>query len=214
MRGTAGKYCECLKSTKKAHRLEKTKTVQVAKLHLGCGTKLMPDYINVDKYGSPDILKDLEELPWEWDNDSIEEVLMIHVLEHLGQSTEVYLGIWKELYRICKNNALIRITVPHHKHEFFFDDPTHVRAVTPLGLQLFSKKNNLKWIQRGAANSPLGIYLDIDFDLIRTEIKPSADWFNLHPEEREKLNLKRLIQESKIYCNLIEQYTFTLKTIK
>ena len=186
----------------------------MAKLHLGCGTKLMPDYINVDKYGSPDILKDLEELPWEWDDDSIEEVLMIHVLEHLGQSTEVYLGIWKELYRICKNNALIRITVPHHKHEFFFDDPTHVRAVTPLGLQLFSKKNNLKWIQLGAANSPLGIYLDIDFDLIRTEIKPSADWFNLHPEEREKLNLNRLIQESKIYCNLIEQYTFTLKTIK
>ncbi|GIS13576.1 MAG: hypothetical protein CM15mP116_01590 [Synechococcus sp.] len=50
-------------------------------------------------------------------------------------------------------------------------------------------------VQSGAANSPLGIHLDIDFDLIRTEIKPSADWFNLHPEEREKLNLNRLIQK-------------------
>ena len=186
----------------------------MAKLHLGCGNKLLPNYINVDKYGSPDILKDLEELPWDWDDDSIEEILMVHVLEHLGQSTEVYLGIWKELYRICKNNALISITVPHHKHEFFFDDPTHVRAVTPLGLQLFSKKENLRWVQSGAANSTLGIHLDIDFDLIRTDIKPSADWFNLHPEEREKVNLDRLIQESKIYCNLIEQYKFTLRAIK
>ena len=81
-------------------------------------------------------------------------------------------------------------------------------------LKLFSKKNNIGWIRAGAANSPLGIHLDIDFELIRTEIKPSDDWFKLHPEEREKLNLNRLVQESKIYDNLIEQYTFTLKAIK
>ena len=186
----------------------------MAKLHLGCGNKLLPEYINVDKYGSPDIVKDLEELPWEWDDNSIEEVLMVHVLEHLGQSTEIYFGIWKELYRICKDNALMKIIVPHHKHEFFFGDPTHVRAITPLGLELFSKKKNLEWIESGFSNSPLGIQLDIDFDLIKTVVKPSRDWFNLHPEEKEKINLSRLIEESKLYDNLIEEYTFTLKAIK
>lgn len=56
--------------------------------------------------------------------------------------------------------------------------------------------------------------LDIDFELIRTEIKPSQDWFNLQPEEKDSLNLNRLIQESKLYGNLIERYTFTLKTVK
>lgn len=184
------------------------------KLHLGCGNKLLPGYINVDKYGSPDVLKDLEKLPWSWDSDSIDEVLMIHVLEHLGQSTEIYLGIWKEIYRICKNNAIVKITVPHYKHENFFHDPTHVRAVTPTGLLLFSKKMNKKWMDMGAANSPLAIQLNIDFDLTRIDIKPSQDWFNLHPEEKEELNPNRLVQESKIYSNLIEEYSFTLKAIK
>ena len=50
------------------------------KLHLGCGNKMLNGYINVDKYGKPDILKDLEELPWEWESNSIDEILMIHVL--------------------------------------------------------------------------------------------------------------------------------------
>ena len=186
----------------------------MTKLHLGCGNKLLPDYINVDKHGSPDIIKDLEELPWEWTDNSIQEVLMIHVLEHLGQETAVYLGIWKELYRICKNNALIKIVVPHHKHEFFYDDPTHVRAVTPMSLQLFSKKNNLNWIKSGASNSTLGLDLNIDFELIQTHIHPSQQWFKLHPEENEKLNLNLLIEESKLYGNLIEEYSFTLKTVK
>lgn len=186
----------------------------MTKLNLGCGNKILEDYINVDKHGEPDVTKDLEDLPWEWKDDSVEEILMIHVLEHLGQSTDTYLGIWKEIYRICKKNALIKITVPHHRHDFFVDDPTHVRAITPLGLQLFSKKKNLQWIKDGAANSPLGLQLDINFDLIRTEIKPSQDWFRMHPEEKKEVDISRLIHESKLYCNIIEQYTFTLKAIK
>ncbi len=182
------------------------------KLNLGCGEKRIPGYINVDKFGNPDIKHDLECFPWPWETDSVSEVLLIHVLEHLGKDVEIYFGIFKEIYRICSHAANIKIIVPHYRHQFFYDDPTHVRIVTPLGLQLFSKKQNKLWVAQGAANSPLGLYLDIDFELKETIIKPSRDWFRLHPSKEVDIELFQ--QESNIYNNLIEQYEMKLQVIK
>ena len=182
------------------------------KLNLGCGEKRIPGFINVDKFGTPDINHDLESFPWPWESNSVSEIALIHVLEHLGKETEIYFGIFKEMYRVCKNGAKIRIVVPHYRHSFFYDDPTHVRVVTPLGLKLFSKKQNKIWIENGAANSPLGLYLNVDFEVKQTVIKPSQDWFRLHPEQNVDINL--LQQESSIYNNLIEQYDMKLEVIK
>ena len=182
------------------------------KLNLGCGEKRIPGYINVDKYGSPDIKHDLESFPWPWETNSVSDILLIHVLEHLGKDVEIYFGIFKEMYRICNHGAKIKIIVPHFRHQFFYDDPTHVRVVTPLGLQLFSKKQNKIWVEKGAANSPLGLYLDIDFELRQTIIKPSEDWFRLHPDKN--VDVKLLQQEANIYNNLIEQYDMLIEVIK
>ncbi len=182
------------------------------KLNLGCGEKKLQDYINVDKFGTPDIKHDLESFPWPWETNSVSEIQLIHVLEHLGKDVEIYFGIFKEMYRICRNGAEILIKVPHFRHQFFYDDPTHVRAITPLGLQLFSKKLNKEWIEKKASNSPLGIYLDIDFELKKTGFKPSQDWYRLHPERNT--DIKLLIQESNIYNNLIEEYELVLEVIK
>ncbi len=182
------------------------------KLNLGCGEKRIPGYINVDKFGRPDVNHDLESFPWPWETNSVSDILLIHVLEHLGKDVEIYFGIFKEMYRICNHGAKIKIIVPHFRHQFFYDDPTHVRVVTPLGLQLFSQKLNKVWVEQGAANSPLGLYLDIDFELKQTVIKPSRDWFRLHPDKNVDITL--LQQESNIYNNLIEQYDMTLEVIK
>ena len=182
------------------------------KLNLGCGEKRIPGYINVDKYGSPDIKHDLESFPWPWETNSVSDIVLIHVLEHLGKDVEIYFGIFTEMYRICNHGAKIKIVVPHFRHQFFYDDPTHVRVVTPLGLQLFSQKLNKLWVEQGAANSPLGLYLDINFELKQTVIKPSEDWFRLHPDKN--VDVKLLQQESNIYNNLIEQYDMLLEVIK
>jgi hypothetical protein len=182
------------------------------RLNLGCGTKRLDGYVNVDKFGDPELKFDLETFPWPWEDNSVSEILLIHVLEHLGHHPNVYLRIMQEMYRICDANAHLGIVVPHYRHEFFFSDPTHVRAITPLGLTLFSKRANRDWIKSGASNSPLGIYLDVDFEIARTEWKPSADWFRLHPSPQ--VDLEELMREAAIYNNLIEEIHFVVRVVK
>jgi hypothetical protein len=186
--------------------------VALLKLNLGCGSNPVDGYVNVDKFGEPDVCHDLEVFPWPWPDNSADRVQMIHVLEHLGASTEVYFGIIRELYRVCCHGALIRIVVPHSRHQNFFDDPTHVRVVTPLGLRLFSKSENRIWAEEGSANSPLGLYLDVDLELKNLILHPSDDWYALHPER--PVNEELFLRESNLYNNLVLQYEMILEVVK
>ena len=99
------------------------------RLNLGCGGKKLAGWINVDKFetAATDLIFDMEVFPWPSPDDSVDEVLMAHVLEHLGAQTSVYLGIIKELYRVCRDGAKIKIAVPHPRHDNFLSDPTHAR---------------------------------------------------------------------------------------
>jgi len=81
----------------------------------------MPGYVNVDKFGNPDILLNLETFPWPWDDNSVQEIILSHVLEHLGRTTEIYLDIIKELYRVCAAGAYIYIVTPHPRHDTFIN---------------------------------------------------------------------------------------------
>jgi len=137
------------------------------KLNLGSGSKILDGYTNVDKYDyyKPDIVHDLEIFPYPFEDNSVDEILLSHVLEHIGQSPDVFLKIIKEFYRVCHNDSLIKIIVPHPRHDDFISDPTHVRPITILGLQLFDKNLNLKWEKEKAANTPLALINDVNFKI-------------------------------------------------
>lgn len=182
------------------------------KLNLGCGMNHKEGYINVDKFGSPDIQHDLESFPWPWEDSSVDEILLIHVLEHLGQDTETYLNIIKQIYRICKDQALVHIAVPHPKHDDFLNDPTHVRIITPESISLFSKKQNAMWIRDGYANTPLGIYLDVDFEIMKITNKPDQQWLQLLKEK--KVSQEEFLASARKYNNVIKEIYMVVKVIK
>ncbi|HXD46871.1 MAG TPA: methyltransferase domain-containing protein [Pseudolabrys sp.] len=184
------------------------------RLNLGCGNRKVPGWVNVDKVQAchPDQVVDLEQLPWPWADDSVEEVMLSHVLEHLGEDTKTYLGLIKELYRVCRNGAKIVILVPHPRHDFFLDDPTHVRTITPGGLALFSQKANRQWIASGAANTPLGIYHGVDFSIESVNLPLDEPWRTRH--ERKEIADDELQHAVRHYNNVVVEFQIVLRAVK
>ncbi|MEN2428102.1 class I SAM-dependent methyltransferase [Chromobacterium vaccinii] len=148
------------------------------KLNLGCGHDKRPGFINVDSQAAcqPDQVVDLERFPWPWADASVDEIVMSHVLEHLGADTDTYLGIIKELYRVCAPDARVTITVPHPRSDNYLADPTHVRPITAMGLQMFNQELNRQSIQEGGSSTPLGIYLNVDWALESSDVKILEPW--------------------------------------
>jgi ADP-heptose:LPS heptosyltransferase len=138
------------------------------KLNLGCGNDCLQGYINVDKYDqtNADMLWDLEKLPWPWETNSVEKVLLKHVLEHIGQAPALYLEIIKELYRVCAPDAEVQIDVPYPLHRDYLGDPTHCRPVTAESLWLFNLEYADQLIANHNIGTPLARYIGVDFVMI------------------------------------------------
>jgi hypothetical protein len=184
------------------------------RLNLGCGNHHHGGWVNVDRVSAcnPDQVWDLEQFPWPWPNSSAEEVHLSHVLEHLGAETSVYLGIIKELYRVCHDGAHITIVVPHPRHDNFLIDPTHVRPITPEGLRMFSQRLNLEWIKANNANTPLGLYNDVDFDTVSAQAQLAEPWRS--QAENKTISEGALRRAASMHNNVIEQFTIVLRAVK
>ena len=184
------------------------------KLNLGSGSKIVENYINVDKFDlkNVEIIHDLEVFPYPFEDNSVENILLNHVLEHLGQSFDVFNNILKEFYRICKNEALIEIRVPHPRHDDYLSDPTHVRPITPLGLSLYDQEINKVYEEQNAANTPLGIIHNLNFKILSSEyvVEP----YYLEQIEKGEISREEFELKMKHNFNIIKETKIVWKVIK
>ena len=95
------------------------------KLDIGCGLRKREGYLGVDiiKVEEVDVIAKAENLPFK--DNSIDAIYTRHTLEHVDDFEKAV----KEMWRVCKPNAIIEVIVPfwahhaaHHPlHKWFFN---------------------------------------------------------------------------------------------
>jgi len=85
---------------------------KIKKLHIGCGSNILPGYTNIDKYNkNADVLADGIKLDYK--DNSIDEIFTSHMIEHVVLKD--FISMLKEWYRILKDNGHLTIRCPNHE---------------------------------------------------------------------------------------------------
>ena len=97
------------------------------KINIACGQQRQEGFIGIDKVKTEatDIVQDLETFPWPLENDSVDEILVSHYIEH----TKDLIKFVDEMHRIMKKGAKATIVAPNYANMRAIQDPTHLRSI-------------------------------------------------------------------------------------
>lgn len=135
-------------------------------LDLGCGLNKVPGAVGLDNVALPgvDIVHDLLDFPYPFEDASAQEIYLRHVLEHF-ELHDLRL-ILKEAYRLLALNGILHIAVPHAFSIAAWADPTHKMAFTFGSMEFMT------------INSPKAYYKDTDSIWRLARVKARVTWFN------------------------------------
>jgi SAM-dependent methyltransferase len=105
-------------------------------LEVGSGpNRLFPrsTVLDVRDAGRPDVLHDLNVVPYPLPDSSFDLIVCVHVLEHVDRLVEA-IG---ELHRLLKPGGRLFVEVPYFTSAHFFSDPTHRHAFTTRSFDYF-----------------------------------------------------------------------------
>ena len=175
------------------------------KLNLGCGARKLEGYVNVDiqPAESPDVVTDLARDRWPWSDGSVDEVAAEHILEHLYPRE--FLHFMRELWRVCKPGAKVKLLLPHPRHDIFLNDPTHVNPVMPASLFGFSREHDAALQKAGITLTPFWKHFGIDFKLGDIQY-----WFDPGTDKNDP----ELEWQMKHLNNVVSMWGMTIKVVK
>ncbi|MDD4900601.1 MAG: hypothetical protein PHS62_00605 [Patescibacteria group bacterium] len=167
------------------------------KLNLGCGNVRISGFLGVDRLKTPavDLVHDLNIIPYPFADNSVEEIIADNALEHLND----IIAVAEELYRICQNGAIIKISLPYYKSSGAFTDPTHKHFFTENSFQYFSPEHEYNF------------YTKAKFKVIKTKLLAK----NFGDRRHKLRNLLPFKQFFNFFLfNIYDEIYFELKCIK
>jgi len=102
------------------------------------------DLVTLDNVEShqPDVVWDLNDMPWPFEDDTFDEVHAYEVLEHLGQQGDAvsFFATFSEIWRVLKPEGHLLGTCPAPGSPWVWGDPSHTRAILPETFIFLSQK--------------------------------------------------------------------------
>jgi len=146
------------------------------------------------------------------EDNSVDEIIASHVLEHIGDG---YIPLLQEIYRVCCHGAIIDITCPHHFHEVFYGDPTHKRPITVNQFYLFSKKHNRAHVETGGGSSGLGMKYGVDFEVVWFDFTYDPFYVESITAYKEKVATGKVSkEENMMFTRLLREATNVAQDVR
>lgn len=116
------------------------------KLNIGCGFDKREGFINMDISNDihPDILHDMNNIPYPFKDNTFDYILAKDVLEHIPKHNLLF--IIEELYRISNNKCIWLITVPFYNNRLSNANILHYSGFDFGSFNMFKKNIKLESI--------------------------------------------------------------------
>lgn len=105
------------------------------RIDLGCGPNPREGYEGADSIKFNDKVKHVLHIgrdPWPWADESVDEALCSHTIEHLTNFDDKWerIHFFNELHRVLKKDAGCMLIFPHWNSPRFYGDPTHKEVIS------------------------------------------------------------------------------------
>jgi ubiquinone/menaquinone biosynthesis C-methylase UbiE len=182
-------------------------------IELGCGPSKQAGYFGIDSLAlqGVDLVADLEKgLPFIPDN-SVDEIVSSHLLEHI-QNFEPLL---RDIHRILKPTGVKKVVVPYFSNPYYYSDHTHKRFFGLYTFDYFAKETKMK-------RKVPGFYHDFHFEVLHRRLvfkSPHSTVRNLVKQVFNRLfNINGYMQEyyEECFCYIFpcQEVHFTIRPVK
>jgi SAM-dependent methyltransferase len=113
-------------------------------LSIGCGNRQAEEGVirlDISPKVNPDIIWDLNQFPYPFEESSFQIIECFDVIEHLDSISNVM----EEFYRILIPDGLLKITTPHFSSANSYIDPTHKWHLSYFSFDYFSDTSSLNY---------------------------------------------------------------------